>query len=189
MNIEQISIKYIALEDRLLISVNTSESQQYNYFMTRNITKQVLPLLHKYFEVEQLKMSSAASESDKKTVQKMQHQKMLEDVEFAGGEDTSDEEIKERLEQLEVKPTLLLQQVAISPMESEKVLLVLSPEDSDKGLQFAMTMKFLHSLYQLFINAVKKADWDFADSLLSIDANEEFSTQDELPEVDAKKLN
>lgn len=187
MKVEQVSVKYNAVEDRLHIIVTTSERQQFNYWMTRNIAKQVLPLLNQYFDVEQLKVSAQLSDSDKKEVKKIQHQKMLEDVEFVGEQGETPEQKAER-ESLEIMPTLLLEKVVLSPLESEKIILGLTPSDPDKGLQFTMTMKFMHSLYQLFINAIKRADWDLSLELLSLDINTE-STSIMQSKIDAKKLN
>lgn len=200
MKIEQISVKYHSIEDRLLLSITTSEEDQddvqFNYYMTRSLTKKFMPVVDKYFDTEQMKISATMDDESKDEIKQMQHNRMLEEVDFGSeaaeesntSEDEADneEDVEEPL--MEVKPALLLERLYMKPLESEKVMLSFSPNDPEAGISVSVTMKFLHGLYQLFVNAIRKSDWDFNMSEF-VDVNSGDAIQETQVTVDAKKLN
>lgn len=152
MKLNQISVKYDPEEDRLLLRMNTDSEEEFKFYLTRRIIKQLIPLMNKYFDKEQENVSANVMLDSKKEIKEFQHSKMLEDVKF-----TNEYKEAPKTDQPD-KPPILVSKVIMKSLEENKIRLGFFPKEKE-GLEFVTNLKFLHSLYQLIINASKRSEW------------------------------
>lgn len=150
--IEQIQIKFVAVEDRLLLRVSSSDAQEFQFWMTRRFVKLIWPAL-----VDSLKRSSRihtqTSPAVKQELLEFEHSKAVNDSDFK----TPYRE-KQRSNPLGTEP-LLLSKMQIRRSEDGSMVLAISPQQG-AGIDLAVNDGLLHSLVELIGNGARIADWE-----------------------------
>jgi hypothetical protein len=152
----QMQLTYVALEDRLLFRVNTKARQEFRFWMTR---RYVAILWH---TLTQLLANRAPGSTDTPAAplsdplveaakQEIKHQEVVSQADF-----------KTQYQESTYLPLgeapILLFSVGVKPGPQGEALLCLHPEQG-QGIEMALNEQILHSICQLILDTVAKAEW------------------------------
>lgn len=155
--INQIQIKFIAVEDRLLLRVSSGDDLEFRFWMTRRFVKLIWPALGKVLK-ETPRIQTQASPAAKKELLAFEHQKAVSDSDFK----TPYKETSKTLP-LGSKP-ILLAKMQIHRNGDGSTIMSLGPEEG-AGIDLSLDTGLLHSLVELINNGAKIAEWDLASPL------------------------
>lgn len=149
----QINLSYLATEDRLLLRINTKQRQEFRFWMTRRYTGLVWQALNQIFAAK-LPGEAPAAKVDplvEATKQEIKHQQVVSQADFKTEYQASD------YLPLGESPILLFS-VGIRPAPDGQPLLCMHPEKGS-GIEMIVNEPIAHSLCQLILETVGKADW------------------------------
>ncbi len=152
----QMQLTYVATEDRMLFRVNTKERQEFRFWMTR---RYVAILWHTLTQLlanraPGAERAPAAPLSDplvEATKQEIKHQEVVAQADF-----------KTQYQESTYLPLgespILLFSVGVKPGPQGEAILCLHPEQG-QGIEMALNEQIVHSICQLILDTVAKADW------------------------------
>ena len=149
--IQQIQIKFVAVEDRLLLRVSSSDQVEFRFWMTRRFVNLIWPALQKAL-ADTPRIQTQPSMEVKKELLAFEHQKAVSDSDFK----TPFKETPKALP-LGDQPVLLAK-MQLRKSDTGEVVMALAPEQGP-GIDLALTASLLHSLTELISNAARIADW------------------------------
>lgn len=150
--IDQIQIKFVAVEDRLMLRVSSNDNLEFRFWMTRRFVKLIWPALGKALK-ETPRIQTQASPTAKKELLAFEHQKAVSDSDFR----TPYKETPKDLP-LGDQP-LLLAKMQIRRNEDGSTIMSLGPEEG-AGIDLALNTGLLHSLAELISNGARIAEWE-----------------------------
>jgi hypothetical protein len=163
MKIHQLSVNYLAEQDRILVRINTAASEEMRLWLTRRLMLGLWPLLSKLLTKHLLKMEAAGTSLDtadedlKKMLADFRKQEFLQHADF----DTPYEENQAQLP-LGDEP-LLVTDVDASPLPNGRLRLGFNekPPNADKPRSFKMEMdpKLMQGLMHLLEQALARSQW------------------------------
>ena len=163
MKIRQLSVTYLAEQDRILVRVNTDAAEEMRLWLTRRLLLGLWPLLSKLLTKHLLKLESAGTSLDtadedlKKMLADFRKEEFLRQADF----DTPYQENQVALP-LGDEP-LLVTDVDASPLSSGRLRLSFNerPPDADKPRSFQMEMdpKLMQGLMHLLEQALERSQW------------------------------
>jgi hypothetical protein len=166
MKIHQLSVAYLAQQDRILVRVNTAAGQETRLWLTRRLMLVLWPELNKLFTKHLLKLEAAGSslESADEGLRKMladfRKEEFLKNADF----DTPYQESQVQLP-LGEEP-LLVTDVDASPLPNGRLLLSFNerPTGLEKPRSFQMEMehKLMQGLMHLLEQALSLTQWQEA---------------------------
>ena len=163
MKIHQLSVTYVAEQDRILMRVNTAAAEEMRLWLTRRLMLGLWPLLSKLLTKHLLKLEAAGSSLDtadeglKKMLAEFRKEEFLRDADF----DTPYQENQAALP-LGEEP-LLVTDVDASPLPNGRLRLSFNerPPETDKPRSFQMEMepKLMQGLMHLLEQALARSQW------------------------------
>ena len=163
MNIHQLSVAYLAEQDRILVRINTSASRQMRLWLTRRLMVGLWPLLSKLLTQHLLKLEAAGRTLDsadpglRKMLTDFRKEEFLKEADF----DTPYQENPG--EPAQVDEPLLVTDVDASPLPDGRLRLSFNehgkPEGEPRSFQVEMQPKLMQGLMHLLEQALARAQW------------------------------
>ncbi len=163
MKIHQLSVTYLAEQDRILVRVNTAAAEEMRLWLTRRLMLGLWPLLSKLLTKHLLKLEAAGTSLDtadedlKKMLADFRKDEFLKNADF----DTPYQENQSELP-LGEEP-LLVTDVDASPLPNGRLRLSFNeqPPNADKPRSFQMEMdpKLMQGLMHLLEQALARSQW------------------------------
>jgi hypothetical protein len=163
MKIHQLSVTYLAEQDRILVRINTASSEEMRLWFTRRLLLGLWPLLSKLMTRHLLKLEAAgtsletADEDLKKMLADFRKEEFLRDADF----DTPYQENQAALP-LGDEP-LLVTDVDAAPLPNGRLRLSFNerPPGTDKPRSFQMEMepKLMQGMMHLLEQALGRSQW------------------------------
>lgn len=153
-NIQQIQLKFVAVEDRLLLRVSSTDELEFRFWMTRRFVNLIWPALQKALS-ETPRIQTQPSSEVKKEILAFEHEKAVSDSDFK----TPFKETPKTLP-LGDQP-ILLAKMQMRRNDAGAMIMALAPEQG-QGIDLALNTGLLHSLTELISNAARIAEWDLS---------------------------
>jgi hypothetical protein len=163
MKIHQLSVTYLAEQDRILVRINTASAEEMRLWLTRRLLLGLWPLLSKLMTRHLLKLEAAGTSLDtadddlKKMLADFRKEEFLRDADF----DTPYQEGQSALP-LGDEP-LLVTDVDAAPLPNGRLRLSFNerPPGTDKPRSFHMEMepKLMQGLMHLLDQALGRSQW------------------------------
>jgi len=163
MKIHQLSVNYLAEQDRILMRVNTRDAEEMRLWLTRRLMLGLWPLLSKLLTKHLLKLEAAGTSLDtadedlKQMLAEFRKEEFLRNADF----DTPYQENRPDLP-LGDKP-LLVTDVDAAPLPNGRLRLGFNERkpNSDKPRSFQMEMepKLMQGLMHLLEQALARSQW------------------------------
>lgn len=150
--IEQIQIKFVPVEDRLLMRVAGDEGLEFRFWLTRRFVKMIWPALGKALQLSP-GVQTQASPLAQREVLAFEHEKAVSDADF----NTPYKESPKTLP-LGDEP-ILLSKMQLRRDQDGSFMMSLGPE-SGAGIDLAINNKLLHSVAELIANGAQLAQWE-----------------------------
>jgi len=147
----QIQLSFIAVEDRLLFSINTRDNAEYQLWFTRRYIKLLWESLQHLLESkpEQTRLPPEYQ----RAIFSFQHEQALNQADF---------KTQYRNEQMETPlgpSPILASKISIKRKENGAQILCMHPEEG-QGIELELNATITHSLCQMLSECVSKAEWD-----------------------------
>jgi hypothetical protein len=163
MKIHQLSVTYLAEQDRILVRVNTAAAEEMRLWLTRRLMLGLWPLLSKLLTKHLLKLEAAGSsletadEGLKKMLADFRKEEFLKDADF----DTPYRENQAQLP-LGEKP-LLITDVDASPLPNGRLRLSFNERlpgvEKPRSFQMEMEPKLMQGMMHLLEQALARSQW------------------------------
>jgi hypothetical protein len=163
MKIHQLSVAYLAHQDRILVRVNTAAAQEMRLWLTRRLMLGLWPLLSKLFTTHLLKLEAAGSsletadEGLRKMLADFRKEEFLKHADF----DTPYQESEAQLP-LGEEP-LLVTDVDASPLPNGRLRLSFNERSpglvKPRSFQMEMEPKLMQGLMHLLEQALALSQW------------------------------
>jgi hypothetical protein len=163
MKIHQLSVTYLAEQDRILVRVNTTAAEEMRLWLTRRLMLGLWPLLSKLLTKHLLKLEAAGSsleaadEGLKKMLADFRKEEFLKDADF----DTPYRENQAQLP-LGEKP-LLITDVDASPLPNGRLRLSFNERlpgvVKPRSFQMEMEPKLMQGMMHLLEQALARSQW------------------------------
>jgi hypothetical protein len=163
MKIHQLSVTYLAEQDRILVRVNTAAAEEMRLWLTRRLMLGLWPLLSKLLTKHLLKLEAAGSsleaadEGLKKMLADFRKEEFLKDADF----DTPYRENQAQLP-LGEKP-LLITDVDASPLPNGRLRLSFNERlpgvVKPRSFQMEMEPKLMQGMMHLLEQALARSQW------------------------------
>ena len=161
--LKQMRLQYDALEDRLLLRVNTSDQAEYRVWLTRRYVKVLWPVLVKLAESSEQIQLQPQPEA-KKAILSFQHEKAIQQADFKTA-------YQENPTSLPLGETpILVAKVAVKQTPQGKRILCMDPLQGP-GIELGLGETMLHSFCKLLADTVQKAGWDMDVELVKPEAS------------------
>jgi hypothetical protein len=163
MKIHQLSVTYLAEQDRILVRVNTSEAEEMRLWLTRRLMLGLWPLLSKLLTKHLLKLEAAGTSLDtadeglKKMLADFRKEEFLKDADF-------DTPYNENQAQLPLgEEPLLVTDVDASPLPNGRLRLSFNERSPSaakpRSFQMEMEPKLMQGLMHLLEQALARSQW------------------------------
>ena len=182
MKIHQLSVNYLAEQDRIFMRVNTSASEELRLWLTRRLMMGLWPLLTKLLTQHLLKLEAAgntlesADEGLKKMLADFRKEQFLQEADFETPYD----------EQQAVLPLgpepVLVTDVDATPLPNGRLRLNFNerlPGKEARNFQMELDPKLMQGLMHLLDHALSRSQWQEPFSIAAGD--------DSAPEEDGRK--
>lgn len=152
MNLERITVEFMAEDDRLLVHVYFSGSAEIMFWMTRRLVKRFWPVLLQMAQ-SRPEIQSQASPEARKALLGLEHEKALKQVQFSKA--TKEPEREHPLGET----PFLVTRIRARRKEKGQTILSMLPSQGN-GLDLSLGENLLHGLMKLIKDAATKAEWD-----------------------------
>jgi hypothetical protein len=150
--IHQIQFSYDQLQDRVLLRVTTTASEEFRFWLTRRFAQRLWTLLVRMLEMDRPVRQQVDPEA-KRTVLGLQHEGFAQQGNFS-----APFEERDYRRPLGDEPQLLARAEG-QAREDGTYLLRLHPQ-SGQGIDMTLDAKLLHLFSKLFNQVVTKSEWD-----------------------------
>jgi hypothetical protein len=163
MKIHQLSVTYLAEQDRILVRVNTAEAEEMRMWLTRRLMLGLWPLLSKLLTKHLLKLEAAgtsleaADEGLKKMLADFRKEEFLKDADF-------DTPYKENQAQLPLgDEPLMITDVDAAPLPNGRLRLSFNERlpgvAKPRSFQMEMEPKLMQGMMHLLEQALGRSQW------------------------------
>ena len=152
--IQQIQIKFVAVEDRLLLRVSSTDHVEFRFWMTRRFVNLIWPAVQKAL-ADTPRIQTQPSTAVKKELLAFEHKKAVGDSDFK----TPFKETPKSLP-LGDQP-ILLAKMQLRQNANGEIVMALAPEQGP-GIDLPLTASLLHSLTELISSATRIAAWELS---------------------------
>lgn len=164
MNVYQLSVAYVAEQDRILVRVNTREGSELQFWFTRRLTLGLSPLMDKVMADLGARQSGVAAQQfasmdalAKKAVTEFQRGNSLQNADFATPYKAAEPAV-----QLFSDP-LLVTEVNIAPLANGQLRLSFSEKlpagPVPRSFQLALSEQLVHAFNHLLERALQQSAW------------------------------
>ena len=154
--INQMQMAYAAEEDRILFRVNSTEKQEFRFWITRRYALLMLAVLSKHSDSDP-DVTTQENPEAKRAVQSFKQEKAINEANFEKKfEDAANEQPLGEDAQLAFKLNYNIQ--------NENLHLGIQPK-TGKGINMVISREINSSLTQLLLSAAKKGDWRLKSTL------------------------
>lgn len=151
-DLHQIQIRYVALEDRALMRISTTDQAQFQFWITRRYAELMLRALAKDLASSELAVRQRAP-SDRDTVLAFEHDRAIAQTRF---------DVPYRAPRHEHAPLgetpVLLARIEVRRLDGGQSVLAMHP-DSGKGVELRLDDRLIHSLVKLLQDAASRGQW------------------------------
>lgn len=152
-SISQLNLDYDPLADRMLLSISTSDRQEFQIWITRRFLNILWPVLIKVLESDPAVKTHSESQT-RKAVMSLRHEKAVSDTNFS--EPYASTPAVER--PLGDQP-LLPASAKLRGLETASSVLALHGADG-RGVELNTNSQIMHSLCSLLVRVAARAEWD-----------------------------
>jgi hypothetical protein len=150
--IDQIQVRFVPTEDRILVRIATKDHAEYLFWMTRRYVRLMWPGLTQTLQ-QNPRISVQPSPDARRELLAFEHQKAVSAADFATPYRETD-----KTHPLGQAPILLVR-LQLRPLDAQHAQLSVGPE-TGPGLDLTLNQGLLHSFAELLSMAVARADWD-----------------------------
>jgi len=155
--LNQIQLRFIAREDRVLLRVNTTSRSEFRFWITRRYAKLLWSALSKLLALDP-HIQTATDAHAKQTILAFQHESALSQANFSRS-------FEKEATQLPLgEAPVLLARVQVKQLADGRRVLCLHPE-TGHGVELALPGNLLHAFARLLADASAQADWDLGSGL------------------------
>lgn len=154
MRLHQLKLNFNAEQDRLLMSVSTSDGKEVLLWLTRRCVKMLWPLVVKMVESSPRVQLHGSTPEARAALLGFEHEKAVQEADFS-----RPYEQVPRERPLGAEP-ILVSRIHTRKDENGNHVLTLLPSNG-QGVHLTLDEALLHSCCKLMQNAVAKAEWDF----------------------------
>ena len=164
--INQIQMIFRPLEDRILLRLNTVDSNGFQLWLTRRYLKLLWSVLMKMLANDR-QIAVHKTEQAKKEVLSFQHQQVVQEMDYS-----RKFEEQTRSQPLGSDP-ILLSKISVKDKSDGTQILSMYPEKGE-GIDLTLDHTLLHSICRLLRDTVRKTDWglDLGKNLTTSTINE-----------------
>jgi hypothetical protein len=162
MNIHQLSVTYLAHQDRVLVRINTTASEEMRLWLTRRLMLGLWPLLSRLLTEHLLKLEAAGSALDtaddelRRMLTEFRKEEFLQNADF-------DTPYQDKPSLPLGEDPLLVTDVDAAPLANGRLRLSFNerPQGGDKPRSFQMEMepKLMQGLMHLLEQALASSQW------------------------------
>jgi len=168
--IHQIQFQFLAVEDRLLLKMNTTSNEEFRFILTRRFVSLLYPILSKILDTN---ISNTHANKQDSITNNQPTEHAHQEIVNQQQQDT----IKNADTSLPYQSNGLIQPLGTQPIllanisthvEDNNVKLSLTPKDG-QGISFIIDQNLTHLLRNLLLESLKFADWqlNFQTDLIS----------------------
>ena len=150
--INQVQLKFVPTEDRLLLRVSTSDNDEFRFWLSRRFARLLWPVIGNLL-LENPRIKTQPSPIAQRELLAFEHQKAIDDADFS----TPYGEGEKALPLGDVP--VLLTRFQIREGENDTPVLSMSSQQG-QVIDLALNPGLLHSVAELLKNAVAVAQWD-----------------------------
>jgi hypothetical protein len=164
MHIHQLSVSHDERQDRLLLRLNTQDSQEFFFWLTRRMVARLLPAMgHSLDKLESHQPGVAAADAhSQRILTEIKREAFLQNADFATPYSTQAGSCP-----LGPEPLLVTDvQLSLQPNGSLQVLIQEKNGDSTKSCQLNLQAPLVHGLIHLVHQTITKAEWGLTDAVL-----------------------
>ncbi len=155
--LNQIQCRYVPLEDRVLLRINSSDHSEFRFWLTRRYVRLLWPVLSQLLQGDP-QISQAQDARARQAILAFQHESALSQSSFS--QTFREEQAKFPLGETPV----LLSRIQTRTTTQGQSVLCLHPEQG-QGIELNMSRTLLHALTRLLTDAVQKAGWELEASM------------------------
>ncbi|MDA1091063.1 MAG: hypothetical protein O3A85_12220 [Proteobacteria bacterium] len=149
--LHQITMSYLAEDDRLLMRVSTTDKSEFHFLLTRRFVKVLWPALMTVIEKEDAGTKQNLMPAARKAVAAMKHQEAIEESDFTQAHE-------EDAKTLTAAP-LLVTGGSVHPGKKGVTGLVFKTK-AKAEIKISLDKNLLHALCRLLIETTMKAGWN-----------------------------
>ena len=149
--LHQITMSFMAEDDRLLMCVSSTEKNEFHFLLTRRFVNILWPALMTVIEIEDPASKQNLMPGARKAVTAMKHQEAIAESNFSRPHD-------EDTKQLTPNP-LLVTSGTVNPGKQGVTGLTFKTQGGAE-IKISLNKTLLHALCRLLIETTMKADWD-----------------------------
>lgn len=157
--INQIQIKFIATEDRLMLRVSSQNQHEFRFWLTARLVKLLYPALYDALS-KSPNVAVQANPIGKKEVVAFEHEKAVARTDFKTN-------FKEAEQSFPLGETpILVTKCQLRPQPDGNTVLALAPEKG-QGIDINLSNDLLHSFTKLLTDAALAAEWPLSKDPIS----------------------
>ncbi len=152
--LHQITMSYVAEDDRLLLRISTTDKTEYRLWLTRRFVGVLWPALMKSMEKTPARKAAALMPAARKAVMAMEHQEALDQSDFS-----HPHEEKGYRDLTSKSGPLLVVGGKVTPGRDGSAVLVFKTRKGAE-IKFTLDKTLLHALCKLLTQTTAKAGWE-----------------------------
>ena len=149
--INQIQIRYAPIEDRIVLRLNTADSSEFRFWITRRYANILAPALMRLLRSAE-EVQEHKEEKVQEAVMSFQHEEAIQKADFARTFQNQPRNMP-----LGAVP-VLLSKLTIKKTPDGNPMLCMYPEYG-QGIDLALQRPLLHSISKLLADSLQEADW------------------------------
>lgn len=157
--LKQIQIRFAPVEDRLLLRVNSTDNQEFRFWLTRRYVKLLLPVVYKLLALDD-RVQQQSENQARQTVMEFQHDSAVSNTDFVTEYDESPNSMP-----LGASPVLLAK-LQVRTGDKEHVL-SMQPERG-QGVELSFNPQLLHGFLKLIMDALAQTEWNIDENKAAV---------------------
>lgn len=150
--LNQMQMRYVPQEDRILLRLNTTDRNEFRFWLTRRFTRLLWSAVSRLVSADP-QVRTTADPLARQTILAFQHEQALRQANFS-------RPFEETSAQAPLGETpLLLDKIQVKGAADGRQILCLVPARG-QGVELALSQNLLHAFLRLLTEAVGKAEWD-----------------------------
>jgi hypothetical protein len=149
--LNQVQMRYVPAEDRILLRINTTDRCEYRFWITRRFARLLWPVLSRLTQADPQVMV-AADPAARQAILAFQQEQAVQQANFGAA-------FRDSVDQLPLGETpVLLGRLQVRPATENRHVISLQPMEG-QGIELSMGRDLLHALMKLLAETAAKAEW------------------------------